>query len=140
MSEEQNVALIQKLFDAFGRGDIQTILDNSTDDSEFVSPGPSIIPYSGTKRGRAEIKSYFDALLGTQNNMNLSIDQFVAQGDTVVAIGHYRATVKATGKSIDSPVVLTFHIQNGKVRRHMVLGDTAALADSYTATAAAARS
>jgi ketosteroid isomerase-like protein len=140
MSEQQNVALIQKLFDAFGRGDIQTILNHFTDDAEFYSPGPSIIPYAGTKRGRAEIQSYFDALLSTQSNMNLSIDQFVAQGDTVVAIGRYRARVNATGKSIDSPIVLSFHVQDGNVRRNMVLADTAALADSYTGAAAAARS
>jgi ketosteroid isomerase-like protein len=71
--------------------------------------------------------------------MPMSIDRFVAQGDTVVAIGHYSAQVKSTGKSIDSPVMLAFEFQDGKIKRHLVMGDTAAITDSYTAAAAAAR-
>ena len=138
MSEQQNVTLIQKLFEAFGRGDIQTILDYCTNDCEFYCPGPSSIPYAGTKNGRAEIQGYFDALIGTQSNANLSIYQFVSQDDTVVAIGRYTAKVNSTGKPIDTPVVTTFKVQNGKITRHMVIADTAALAASYTAAAAAA--
>jgi hypothetical protein len=137
MSEQQNVTLIQKLLEAFGRGDVQTILDHCTKDCEFYCPGPSSIPYAGKKKGRAEIQSYFDALGGTQSEANLSIDQFVSQGDTVVAIGRYTAKVNSTGKPIDTPVVLTFNVQDGKVTRHMVIGDTAALAASYTGSAAA---
>jgi hypothetical protein len=138
MSEQQNVTLVQKLFDAFGRGDIPTILDLCTDDCEFYCPGPAIVPYVGTKKGRKEIQGYFETLIGTQSNANLSIDQFVAQGDAVVAIGRYSSKVSSTGKPIDTPVVLTFQVQDGKIRRHMVLGDTAAVGTSYTGSAAAA--
>ena len=123
MSEQQNVALIQKTLEAFGRGDVQTILDHCTNDCEFYCPGPTAIPFAGTKKGRVEIQSYFDDLIGTQSGTNLSIDQFVAQADTVVAIGRYRAKINSTGKPIDSPVVLTFKMQDGKIARHMVIGD-----------------
>jgi hypothetical protein len=44
MSEQQNVSLIQKMFEAFGRGDIRTILDSCAADCEFYYPGPAIIP------------------------------------------------------------------------------------------------
>ena len=138
MTEQQNLTVIQKAFEAFGRGDVQTILGHCTDDCEFFCPGPTTIPYAGTKKGRAEIQGYFDDLIGTQSDVNLSIDQFVSQGDTVVAIGRYRAKVNSTGKPIDSPVVLTFKLQDGKIARHMVIGDTAAVAASYTGSAAAA--
>lgn len=138
MSDQQNVAIIQKVFEAFGRGDVQTILDYCTNDCEFYCPGPSSIPYAGTKKGRAEIQGYFDALTVTQSDANLSIDQFVSEDDTVVAIGRYTAKVNSTGKPIDTPVVLTFRVRNGKITRHMVIGDTAALAASYTTAAAAA--
>ena len=136
MSEQQNIALIQKALEAFGRGDVETILNYCTSDCEFYCPGPTVIPYAGTKRGRAEILSYFDGLISTQTDPNLIIEEFVAQANTVVAIGRYRAKIKATGKPIDSPVVLTFRVQDGKIARHMVIGDTAALAASYTPSAA----
>lgn len=137
MSEQQNVTLIQKLFEAFGRGDVQTILGHCTKDCEFYCPGPAVIPYAGRKKGPAEIQAYFDALIGTQSNAILSIDQFVAERDTVVAIGRYTAKVNSTGKSIDTPVVLTFQVEGGKVARHMVIGDTAAIGSSYAGAAAA---
>jgi len=44
VSEQQNVALVQKTLEAFGRGDVQTILDLCSSDCEFNSPGPQIIP------------------------------------------------------------------------------------------------
>ena len=138
MSEQQNVTLIQKALEAFGRGHVQTIIAHCTNDCEFYCPGPASIPYAGTKKGRAEIQGYFDALIGTQSNANLSIDQFVTQGATVVAIGRYTAKVNSTGKPIDTPVVLTFEVHDGKITRHMVIGDTAALAASYTESAVAA--
>jgi uncharacterized protein len=138
MSEQQNVALIQKMFEAFGRGDVQTILDHCTNDCEFYCPGPAIIPYAGMKKGPAEIQAYFDALISTQSSANLGIDELVAQGDAVVAIGRYTAKVNATGKLFDTPVILTFHLQDGKITRHMVVGDTAAIAASYGRSAAAA--
>jgi ketosteroid isomerase-like protein len=133
MSEQQNVALIQKLLEAFGRGDIQTIVDHCTSDCQFYCPGPDAVPFTGRKNGPEEIRaSYFDPMLSTQNNANLRVDQFIAQGDTVVVIGNYTADIKETGKTVDSPVALIFDIKDGRVSRHMVIGDTAALAASYT--------
>ena len=138
MSEQANVAIVQKAFEAFGRGDVQTILDLSTSDAEFHCPGPAAIPYAGLKRGRAEIQSVFETIMATQKNVRLSIERMVAQGDDVVAIGEYSTQVIATGKSVTRPIVVAFQIQGGKIARHLVVGDTAALADAYTAGAAAA--
>ncbi|MGC2656563.1 MAG: nuclear transport factor 2 family protein [Bryobacteraceae bacterium] len=139
MNEQQNVALVKKAFEAFGRGDVQAILDFSSNDSELYFPGPDVIPYAGRKRGRSEMQTFFDSLITTQKNVNLSIDQFVAQDNAVVAIGRYTGQVKSTGKSIDTPVVLAFHIEGGKITRHLLMSDTAAIASSYTAAAAAAQ-
>ena len=136
MSEQQNVAVIQNALQAFGLGDVPAMLDACAADCEFHCPGPDAIPYAGTMRGRTEIQTYFDQLIGTQTNPNLTIQEFVAQGDNVVAIGRYTAEITATGKRIDSPVVLTFKLKDGKIASHMVIGDTAALASAYTASSA----
>lgn len=137
MNEQQNVAILQKAFAAFGRGDIDGILEACADDAEFHLAGPPTIPFAGTKKGKGEIRTYFETLIGTQQDANLRIDEFVAQNNTVVAIGHYSAKIKATGKPIDTPLALSYHMQDGKIKEHRVFGDTAALADGYTATRAA---
>ena len=134
MSEQQNVAVIRNAFEAFGRGDLDGLLASCRSDCEFYCPGPASIPYSGTKKGHSEIRRYFETIMGTQSKADVGIERFVAQGDTVVAIGRYRATVIGNGRPIDTPVVFTFDLQDGKIARHMVLGDTAGIAASYTAS------
>ena len=43
MNEQENVALVRKLYDAFARGDIDTILNHMTDDTEWSNPGPATV-------------------------------------------------------------------------------------------------
>jgi ketosteroid isomerase-like protein len=138
MAEQENVALVQKILEAFGRGDVQTILESCSADCEFYSPGPAVIPYSGRKHGQTGMQEYFSALIGTQSDADLSIERVLAQGDMVVAIGQYHAKVKATNWPIHSPVVLTWQIAGGKVIKYSVLSDTASIAASYSAGQVAA--
>jgi ketosteroid isomerase-like protein len=140
MKEQQNIALIQKTFEAFGRGDIQAILDTFSADAEVFYPGPSIIPQAGRRKGQAEIRTYFDAISTNQSNHNIRIDQYVAQDDNVVVIGWYSGVVNSTGRTIDVPVVFTFEVRDGRVKRHMLITDTAAQATSYTASSSTAAS
>jgi predicted ester cyclase len=137
-SPQPNVALVQSQLLAFGRSDINALVDNCASDCEIHSPGPEIIPYSGVMKGHGKIRGYFEKLIGTQSNTSLSISQIVAQGNTVVVMGSYSAHVKATGKIINTPVTLTFEMRDDKIARYMALGDTAAVAAGYTQTSAAA--
>jgi uncharacterized protein len=137
MNTEQNTALIRKLYDAFERGDIQTILGNLTGDTEWIQEGPTIIPYAGKKTGPTQVRHYFDVLVGTQENMKLTIDHFIAQGDEVATLGRYKATVKATGKQFDSRVAHFFTIRDGKVSRWIGIGDMTDAAAAYSGGSAA---
>jgi uncharacterized protein len=139
MTEQGNTALIQKLYAAFAKGDVQTILDNCTDDVEWTLEAPEIVPFAGKRRGVAEVKQFFQALATTQANQKLTIETFVAQGDHVATLGRYAGMVPATGKSFDTAVAHFFTIRNGKVSRFVDVGDTAAMADSYTNASAAGR-
>ena len=43
MKEQENIALVQRMYEAFARGDIQTIVENLTDDVEWIAEGPSSV-------------------------------------------------------------------------------------------------
>ncbi|MFL6353545.1 MAG: nuclear transport factor 2 family protein [Bryobacteraceae bacterium] len=137
MNEQQNTALVRKLYDAFARGDIKTILDNLTGDVEWIQDGPSVIPYAGRKTGATQVRQFFDALVGTQENVKLTLDHFISQGDEVATLGRYAATVKATGKQFDSRVAHFFTIRDGKVSRWIGTGDTTDAVAAYLGTSAA---
>ena len=139
MNEQENVALVKRLYEAFARGDIKSILEHLTDDVKWSNPGPSTVPYSGERTGPAQVREFFDRLVGTQENVNLTIEQYVAQGDMVATLGRYSGKVKATGRPFDSLVGHFFTIRDGKVARWTGLGDTANAAAAYSTASAASR-
>ena len=138
MNEQENIALVKKLYEAFARGDLQTILDHVTEDVQLSNPGPSVVPFFGDRTGPEQVREFFDHLVSTQENVNLTMDQFIAQGEAVATLGRFTGHVKATGKSFDSPVGHFFTIRNGKMARLVGLGDTANIASAYSTAASAA--
>ena len=138
MSEQQNIEFVQSLYQAFGRGDVPFILSRLADDVDWIFEGPAILPFAGKRRGPAQVMQFFQALATTQTNQKLTMETLVGQGDVVVGIGRYAATVKATGKSFDARVAHYFVIANGKVTRFEDIVDTAAMADAYAGASAAA--
>lgn len=139
MKEQDNTSLVQKVYAAFGKGDLQTILDHLAPGVEWALDGPAVIPYSGRRIGPDQVRQFFEALGTTQDNHRLIIDDTIAQGDKVATIGRYSATVKATGKRIDCAVAHIFTIQDGKITKFVDFADTAHMADAYVSASAASR-
>ena len=59
MSEQKNVETVQQNYAAVGRGDIPTLLSLLSDEVEWSMPGPSVIPWTGTRRGRQQVAEFF---------------------------------------------------------------------------------
>jgi ketosteroid isomerase-like protein len=121
---------VQELYAAFLRGDLPAILDKLADDVVWESEGPPIISYSGIRHGIAETTGFFEGLAADHANSQLTISEYVANGDAVMTLGRYSATVKATGKKLDSPIAHYWKLRDGKVVRYVGLGDTAAAVEA----------
>lgn len=130
-NKQSNTELIQAVYAAFGRGDVQTILDSLAADVQWILQGPSIIPYAGHKTGPAEVAQFFTALATTQQNHRLTIDEYIAEGDNVITLGRYAALVTSTGKQIDCATAHVFTVRDGKIVRFLDFVDTAQMADAY---------
>ena len=139
MSDRDNVALIRKMYTAFGAGDVQTLLDSVSDNAEWINHGPNTIPYAGSFAGKARIREFFQAIAQSTTGGQVVAGDFTASGETVVATGRYRATVKNTGTQIDTPIAHLFTVRNGKVVKWIGFSDTAQVAAAHTGKAAAGR-
>jgi ketosteroid isomerase-like protein len=138
MSEQQNTRVVQDAYAAFKRGDIQSVINACANDVEWISPGQGILPTGGTYRGQAEVGRFF-GLVG--QNLDFTAFEprtYVAQGDTVVGLGSYRAKVKETGKFAEAEFAMVFTIRDGKITRFQEYTDTAAIAPAYGKAQAAA--
>ena len=128
---DDNKKLMQSLYEAFARGDVQYILNHVTDDVEWVSEGPQPIPYSGKFSGRAGAQQFFEALSWVENG-KVTAGELIAAEDQVVGLGRFTGTVKATGREIDSAIAHVFTIRGGKVSRWLGYGDTAQVMEAYS--------
>ena len=111
----QNVEIAKKAYDAFGAGDLETVLSTFDDNVEFVVPGNSTI--SGTYRGKAEVTNFFAKL--AEKSFTNTPSRFLADEDVVVVLGQ----VTAGGESAPEADVSTFG--GGKIVQLQAFSDTA---------------
>ena len=127
-----NVGTVQKMYEAFGRGDVPAILDCMADDVEFDSWGventgqQAGVPWLVHRSGRAGVAEFFEAVgagLEFHSFEPLSILEGPGQ---VAAVIRFDATARNTGERFqDEEVHLWTFDGDGRVTgmRHVV--DTA---------------
>lgn len=126
MSTDDNKILIQSLYEAFGRGDVDHITSTLSPDVVWDVPDPTgTLPWCGTYSGPDEVLGLFGALDTHLETHGMDAEQMIAEGDTVVSFGTERHTVKATGKTFESPWVHIFTVRDGKVVAFREINDNA---------------
>lgn len=136
MIEKTNVQVLKDAYDAFARGDIDTVLDTLSEDVEWEVPGPPEIPYAGLFRGKNGVADFFRILADSDDVLFFEAETFLAQGDRVAVLGHYSARVKATGREAHADWVQSFVMRDGKIAKYREYFDTAKYAQAYHTEAA----
>jgi uncharacterized protein len=132
MSEQLNLRLVQEFYAAFRRGDITGVLNILADDVGWFIPDPKdILPFVRRRQGREQVAQFIARLAETEDAEQFEPRQFIAQGDKVVALGHFRWGVKSTGYSYASDLVHVFTVHDGKVSNFREYLDTHAWAAAY---------
>jgi ketosteroid isomerase-like protein len=117
MSEQQNMKLIKKGYEAFNAGDGDTVMSLFDDNVEWIQPGDSAI--SGTYHGKQEIAELLAKM--SEKQASVTSDRMLAEGDLVIMLG--QTTV--AGETTDAATVFT--VRDGRTVRVQAYGDTAAL-------------
>ncbi len=120
-----SVGIVRSVYDAFGRGDVQTVLGlmaekvewNEAEHFPYWTGGPFIGPQAVLSGVFARIGQDFDGF-------TVEVDRVVGCGDTVLSQGRYRGTAKATGKRLDVQVAHVWDVRDGKIVRFQQYVDT----------------
>ena len=111
-----NRQLVQSLYDAFAQGDAGTVLGAMHPEVDWKeaegSPYADQNPYTGPQRVGEGV---FGRLMQDFDNFSATPEQLVVEGDTVVALGRYRGTYKASGQPLDAQFAHAWTIRDGKV-------------------------
>ena len=134
MTPEQNIETARQMYDAFGRGDVQAILDRVTGDVDWSTDAaiPSAQWY-GPRHGKSELVSFFEAIGKTGPVTDFTPLAFASSddGDVMVFI-RYAFTVTATGKHVAMNMHHYWKFRDGKVRYVRSSEDTAQVAAALT--------
>lgn len=131
---DQNVKVVQDAYAAFKRADIQSILNALSPDVDWdpLSGLAGKVPQAGRRRGPGEVGEFFK-ILGREADFSVfEPREYIAQGDRVVALGHYEGRATSTGKTFKADWAMVFTIRNGKIANFREYVDTANVLAAYT--------
>jgi ketosteroid isomerase-like protein len=128
---------VREFYDAFGAGDVEAVLNTLADGVEWNMPGQT--PFAGPRRGRDQIRDFFAVLNRVARIDRFDAEEFIGQGDRVVALGSERITVRATGDHAEQRWAHLLTLADGRIARIDFFEDTAALAAVFGETPAERR-
>ena len=119
-----NTELARAVYAAFARGDVPTVLGALTPDVRWIEAEGG--PYGGLSVGPdAVLANVFMRIGGEWDGFAAVPHEFVAEGDTVVALGEYSGTYRATGKSFRAPFAHVWKFRDGRAYSFHQHTDTA---------------
>jgi ketosteroid isomerase-like protein len=134
MSAEQNIETVGQLYEAFGRGDVQAILDRVTDDVDWSTDAViASAPWYGPRHGKSELAGFFEGIGKTGPVTEFTPLAYASNddGDVMVFI-RYAFTVTATGKHVTMNMHHYWKFRDAKVCYVRSSEDTAQVAAALT--------
>ena len=132
---QTNVDLIRGLYDAFAAGDIAGVLGRMSPDIVWNEAENFLYADGNPYRGPEGVLNGVFARIGAEwDGFGAHPEEIIDGGDTVIALGRYRGTYRATGRALDAQLVHVWRVADGKAAAFQQYTDTLQTA-RVTATA-----
>ena len=121
-----SAAAAEELYAALEADDVPRILELCAEDVSVRYPAEGRLPYGGTWVGRIGVEGFLDAHDAAEEILEFEVRRMVADGDTVIALGHFVGRAKPGGGEWSTDFVHHLTIVDGRLRRWEAFFDTAA--------------
>jgi len=109
---QQNVTAIRALYEAFNRGDFETMKRGFNTDFERFEPENSLYaegnPYRGFEGSRDGV---YAPRMRDFENWRTELQQIHDAGDFIITTGRYKARCKATGRDLSTQFCHILHLE-----------------------------
>jgi ketosteroid isomerase-like protein len=113
MATDENVAIMQRAYDAFNAGDVDTLTELFDESAVWHLPGKSSMAQD--YQGRDATLAYFGRIgQETGGTFRAELEQLFA-GDDGRVIGLHRSTAERDGKRLNVSDCIVFELKDGKV-------------------------
>jgi len=103
---------VNQLYDAFNRGDVNSILNVVSRDCIWEVMGQPEIPYAGIYHGKDDIKEFFGKLMDTLDMSDFTVDHILENGNVVIASGNYNAVARKNNRRFSSFWAMSFEFND----------------------------
>ncbi len=126
MSADGNVETIKSVYEAFGRGDVQAILERLTDDVDWAAEAASdAAPWYGQRRGKDQVTGFFEGIGGALEVTEFTPLSFAANDNEVMVLIRFAVTARATGRTAAMNLHHYWRFRDGKIEYYRGSEDTA---------------
>ena len=121
-----NVETIRTVYEAFGRGDVPTILEQFSDDVDFgTDAADPVAPWQGRRRGKEGVASFLQALAETLDVLEFEPLSFAAGDDVVHTLVRWGCRYKENGREAHMLIHHYWHFRDGRIDVYHGSEDTA---------------
>ncbi|HTS98655.1 MAG TPA: nuclear transport factor 2 family protein [Streptosporangiaceae bacterium] len=129
MSDDTKIKTVTRMYEAFGRGDVATILDALADDVDWAAETTSAAgPWYGARHGKDAVTEFFTAFGSAMEIEEFTPLSYAANDDDVLSVVRCRARSRATGKPVTMDLHHWFRFRDGKIYYYRGTEDTAQVA------------
>jgi ketosteroid isomerase-like protein len=118
----ENLDTLKQGYEDFNKGDVEAASRPWADDIVWEGSSSDDLPGGGTHEGKDAFLTVLGEAVGAWDEFELVLDEFVGDGDTIVALCHNN--VKKGDQSAELPVVHIWRFEGGQVKRLQLLTDT----------------
>ncbi|MBY8876184.1 nuclear transport factor 2 family protein [Actinacidiphila acidipaludis] len=126
MSADTNVATITSVYEAFGRGDVQAILNVLSEDVNWATETVSTAaPWYGVRSGKSEVRAFFEQFAAAMKVDEFTPLAFAASETDVMTVVRLKAHHRANGGNVAMQMHHWFTFRDGQIVHHRATEDTA---------------
>lgn len=123
---EGNVDILRRGYDAFNRGDIDTVMGLLDPNIEWQEPEVEGLPQRGTHRGAEDVANrVFGAIVENWDGFQAVPEEFLEAGDRVVVLGQFEGAGKTSGRTLDATFAHVWTMRDGRAVQFRSYADTA---------------
>jgi ketosteroid isomerase-like protein len=126
-----NVAIVQGIYAAFGRGDIPAILERLANNVAWRINMPASVPYAGDTHGPDGVARWFATLVTAAEFTRFVPDTFIDGGEHVVVLGHEEGRARGTGRTWSTAWVHVWTLRDSHVASFQEFADSAAVTAAF---------
>jgi hypothetical protein len=126
-----NLETLKALYGAFAKGDVPAVLGMMDEKIEWREPAS--LPFEDQIGPGAVAENIFGPVVQQIADFSVTPEEYLGDGDTIVALGRYGGKGAKNGVALDTPFAHRWTFRGGKVASFYTYTDTKAWLDTLGA-------